>query len=299
MTRFAPVEAPAAERPRINLLAAARTPSGETFDGVAVRWQEGVEYVTRASGMVALADPCNPEVTEIRAGCATGEVDGTPTAAELGRTVQTAAAYAVAEYECSIVGADLDDYVARAMETLNAELPRAVEHELWFGTNAIANDHPTNRYLAATGSFATALSASATSPVVALGMLEQALAAVYSGTGIIHTDRLAFTALHEVGMFQRTGNIVETLAGNRVVPGVGYGTASPAGVAAAAGSAWVYITPMVTVRLGEPELPTVDQVRTAMIDRGVNKMSVRARAPFTVDWDSCSPAYGIRVTLDA
>lgn len=382
MSRLAPVPAPAPERPLVNLLAAARTPMGET-----VRWQEGTQYESQSCGRVLNADVCAPSRTDlVRAGVGPDDPEG--------RLVQTVAVYAVADYECRYLPGTIGDFRDRALATLDAELPRAVEHELWTGGIARLSDLP-NRYLTDPANLTDLTPGSGpVAPTAALGLLEDALGDVYSGPAIVHVNR---RALYYLPQLTRNGKIIETRAGNRVVPGVGYPgtgpaldpvanlTATPAAAgtladdtyeyavsatsatgetlaaeasatvagaagagsvdlawdavpdatgyriygrqagalvllgtnaagdetftdtgAAAAGAdtppttdtsgapglndAWLYITPMVTVRLGTPEAPDEPSV-----DRDTNRAHITARVPYEVSWDGCVGAFGVQM----
>lgn len=274
MTTLAPVDAPAPERPLINLLGAARTPGG------AGRWQEGTSYDSENCARVWTADTCDPaEIAEVRAGVGADNPEG--------RRVEGVAVYALAEFDCMALPEVVNDYRDRALRALDAELPRAVEHELWTGAIAEASALPTRSLDAAASDDLNA--AGAVSPARALGLLERALGDVYSGIGIIHCTRAALPYLPHL---TRTGRVIETRVGNRVVPGVGYPGTGPAAAAAAAGEAWLYITPMVTVRIGEPEVP-----ERVNIDPGTNRAHATARAPFEVTWDGCTDAFAVRMAL--
>lgn len=300
MVTYAPVPAPPAERALINLLAAARTPQGETVSdnpGVAVRWQEGIAYESLACGAVLLRDPCDAAtaVTFVR-----GDYDSaTGLEADEDRSVQAASVYAEAAYTCSSLGWR-DTYEERALASIDAELPRAVEYELWTGAVAVAEAYPTNRWLTHTGVTGghqvTDLSpGAAVTATQALGILEQALGQAYSGTGIIHTSRLGLNVLNGGNVLHRNGRIIETLAGNRVVAGVGYPGLGPGNAAPASNETWIYVTPMVTVHLGAVELPPVEALDQAFVQRGVNRIEIRPRVLFTVDWDGCAAAYALRL----
>jgi len=79
---------------------------------------------------------------------------------------------------------------------------------------------------------------------VALGQLESNLASCYGGQGVIHIPYFAlptFTSRMLV-LPESPNGPLRTLAGNLVVPGVGYTGSSPAGAAPAAGTSWIYAT---------------------------------------------------------
>lgn len=274
MTQLAPVEAPAPERPLINLLGAARTPGG------AGRWQDGTAYESQACPHVWTADPCDPTtVEEVLAGVGPDNPEG--------RHVQGAAVYAVTDYDCIALPDLLDTYRDRVLAAADAELPRAVEHELWTGAIANASALP-QRWLASPDT-TDVHAAGAVSINRAVGLLERAVGDVFSGIAIIHAPRDVVPYLSHT---TRNGRIIETRVGNRVVPGVGYTGTGPNGSDPADGEAWLYATPMVTVRVGDTEL----QDRTD-VDRGVNRAHIIARTPFEVTWDGCTPAFAVRALL--
>lgn len=277
--RLAPIDAPRIDRPIINLLAAANTPTGES-----VRWQEGTAYESRACGGVNNCDTCDPtKVAVVREGVESDD--------PAGRMVEAVAVYAETIYECMYLPGTVEEMRDRAAGSLDAELPRAVERELWSGDIARAAGYD-NRYLISPD-FVTDLTPGegAVKPAAALGLLEDALGDRYSGVGLIHVNRHAQVYLPTV---TRNGRILETRVGNRVVPGVGYPGTGPATVGDPDGQApgdneeWVYITPMVTVRVGAPEIP-----EEPWIDRDTNRAQIRARQPYEVSWDGCGAAFAI------
>lgn len=276
--RFAPLDAPPIDRPIVNLLAAARTPTGES-----VRWQEGSVYESQACAEVRTRDTCDPAVSQlVKVGVNEDDPEG--------RLVKTVAVYAETKYECMSFPGLVDTYRDRVVAAIDAELPRAVEHELWTGAIARGADLP-NRYLVDPTRVAVLNGGAAVKPSAALGLLEDALGDTYSGIGIVHCNRHAAVYLPTL---TRNGRMIETRVGNRVVPGVGYPGLGPAtvgdpgGITPAAGTEWVYITPMVTVRVGTPDIP--DRVT---VDRDTNRASIIARTPFEASWDGCSAAFAI------
>lgn len=276
--RFSPIDAPAVAAPVVNLLAAANTPTGED-----VRWQEGSVYESNACAAVENRDACDPTVRAlVKAGVGADDPEG--------RQVQSVAVYAETIYECMVLPGLIDTYRDRVAAAAAAELPRAVEHELWTGAIARGADLPT-RYLIDPDRVTVLNGGTAVKPAAALGLLEDALGDVYSGVGIVHLNRHAQVYLPTL---TRNGRIIETRVGNRVVPGVGYPGLGPAtvgdpdGITPADGTEWVYITPMVTVRVGATELPDAPT-----IDRDVNRAQIRARTPYEVSWDGCSAAFAI------
>lgn len=294
MVAYEPVPPPIPEVPLVNLLAAARTPQGETS-----RWQHGTAYESLACPALFLRDPCDAaaDLVVVR-----GDLDSAEgSEADEDRLVRAQTVYAETIYTCSALGWR-ETYLDRALAMLTAELPRAVEHELWTGELATQQTFADNRWLtkdgATDGTSVTDLTpgAGAVPPTEALAILEHALGQAYSGVGLIHVARIGSPFLQGTGLLTRNGKIVETLVGNRVVPGVGYPGTGPGGDAPDADTTWVYATPMVTVRLGAIELPDEAAVDAAFVEKGVNRLEIRPRAPFTVDWDGCAAAFAVQMS---
>jgi hypothetical protein len=285
---YAPVPPPPVDRPLVNLLAAARTPQGENL-----RWEEGIAYESLACGSVLLRDPCSSTLDGVFVRGDFDDAEGSEASED--RLVRARSVYAEAGYTCSALGWR-ETYRDRALAALDSELVRAVERELWAGPIGQTYTVP-NRALTADATDLTP-GTGAVSPELALGLLEEALAGVYSGVGIIHVPRIATSVLNlGGGSLTRTARIIETLAGNRVVPGIGYPNTGPGDDAADEGTAWLYVTPMVTVRLGSPELPSESDLDASFLHRGVNRLEIRPRALFTVDWDGCDSAFAVQLDL--
>lgn len=103
-----------------------------------------------------------------------------------------------------------------------------------------------NPSLANSTPLATALAASA-NPVLALGLLEEALYANYGLTGVIHVPYLAGNWLNANHLIDKdAAGIWRTAAGSAVSIG-NYDGTSPAGANPGAGATWFYITGQVSI----------------------------------------------------
>jgi hypothetical protein len=130
-----------------------------------------------------------------------------------------------------------------------------------------AGDCGANPSLANSTPLATALAASA-NPVLAFGLLEEALYSTYGLTGVIHVPYFAgnfLTANHLIEM--DNAGIWRTAAGTAVSIG-NYDGTSPAGVAPAAGTAWIYITGQVSI-FRTPE----SEVFYSPFDEGLSRLT--------------------------
>lgn len=111
-----------------------------------------------------------------------------------------------------------------------------------------------NPSLANSTPLATALAASA-NPVLAIGLLEEALYSTYGLAGVLHVPYFAGPWLAANHLIEKDpAGIWRTPAGTYVSIG-NYDGTSPAGVAPAAGTAWIYITGQVSIwRAAESEV---------------------------------------------
>lgn len=114
--------------------------------------------------------------------------------------------------------------------------PRAIEEAVWTRVLATANTRALNGVgteLTVAGGFAA---------------LEKAMASCYPGVGTIHATRDVAAFAANERLVQRAAGHMETILGNSVAFYGGSPNTSPAGVAAAAGFAWLYITSDLTIR---------------------------------------------------
>jgi len=258
----APAQRVPAAAPELSLLTAARpAPTGE-------RWEQGLEFGSRLCGNVRVYDDCSGEQVETL---------------DLGRsdkgTVDPFIVQAVAR--CSLMGGATvpDELRVEALEELTRLTPYAVERELWTGELADLADLP-NRRLADPS--AEVLSSTPESPKSVIARMEEALGAL-PGRGFLHAGLRA--AVYLAGETSREGNLLRTKLGSILVPGAGYPSTGPDGSPAPAGSAWVYGTGAVTVRLSPPEVPAQG---AETVDRAANTAEVRAERLAAVTWDGCA-----------
>jgi len=234
---------------------AAQHPS-ETETGP--HWQQGVTWIERCGGGGTLYDEC----------LAVTGTGGTPAAqgsmaSNVSQTSRGATAFTVqAEFDCSPVGQDIQqDKAEEALSKMEAYL---VTRAFWTGTagytgtppgtgqttvwphltSATTLDDPQGIRLQTAASPAITGGSGNDDPAVMLGRLESSLASCYGGQGVIHIPYSALpTFTSRMLILPETPNgPLRTLAGNLVVPGVGYTGSSPAGAAPAEGTTWIYAT---------------------------------------------------------
>ncbi|MFJ4702817.1 cupin [Streptomyces sp. NPDC088768] len=143
--------------------------------------------------------------------------------------------------ECSTIGWSYAEAREQVLATLELGQQRAIEEGFWRETLAPR---------------AVDLTSPAGPVSVAQGVaaLEGALAETYGGQGLLHvpTGVAALLGCCQVLQQDAATDCPRTLAGNRAVIGAGYSAANsgPDGAPAAPGTAWLYISGPVEVRLG-------------------------------------------------
>lgn len=272
---------------------------------VGKRWINGIAYQSEDNGSLHIADVCS--FVSDRVGL------------EVQHAVSEWVPYVLtAEDRCPPFGYSTHDYKGRVTRRLEAGTPKALELELWSGAAAQAapttDPQPqgqpalnTNIWLAhPRAMLLNPVPGTAVSMKRAFELLEQAIADNGLGTqGMIHCRP---EALPYIVTMRRDGNLVRTLRDTLVVPGVGYLGTSPTGVAAAAGTTWMYATGLVEWWLGgaddyvyTPEgVGSGADVNTWMgkaIDRTNNDVVVRAHRLGMATWDGLCH-YAVQATLD-
>ncbi len=268
--------------------------------GLGAHWQQGVTWQERCGGAGTVYDACLAVTGSGGTPAAQGSL-----AANVTQTNRGATAFTVyAEFDCSPVGqgltqADLDNKAVEALAKMEAfQVTRA----FWTGTAGYTGSPPGTAqstvypHLAedtvlddAQGirlqTAASPLVTGGEDPAVALGQVEAALAQCYGGQGVIHIPYLALpTFTSRMLMMPESANgPIRTLAGNLVVPGVGYTGSSPAGAAPAAGTAWIYATGAVFGYRSE----VFAQQFTETFDRSENTVKSLASRTYLFGFECC------------
>lgn len=256
--------------PAATVVGPARTPtpfglfSTFAFRPAGARWQAGIRFDTAGCGPLRGYGPtgyCDDPA----------DIDGLLNRGDGGDIDsgegQASPFTVVAEHKCSPVASD---HRALAETRLLSGEERAVERE--FATGALGSS-PTLRGATVAGEGM---------PLdLAVGLLEQFLAANYGAQGVLHVPRMLVAA--SPGSFRQSGQILRTLLGTPVAAGAGYDGSSPDGAAPSGMSRWIYITPALTGYRSEPVL--VDT-----FDQRTNDRVVIASRDYLLMFEDCGTA---------
>lgn len=278
MALFAPVKPPEAKPLPYGLINSVTLVTDDPDD----RWVSGYAFGNELCRVgIRNMDVCDTDnVDEVHASGGTDIIEVTPFVIQ-------------AEDNCSTFGLSVDERRARVKKQLEACTPKALEYELWTG-GLMGN---VNQRL--TGGTVPAEDLTpAGGPVnakIGLSILEQALADCSCGlTGTIHVTRgIASSLISLVEKASAIDDVLYTALGNMLVVGSGYIGSDPDGGAAASGSAWMYATGPVSVRLGE--IYVVPDDTSQAVDREINKFGLKAERFASAAWTGCC-LYGVHVT---
>jgi hypothetical protein len=246
-------------------------------------WQNGINWTERCPAGDTTYDECI-SVT------GTGESPAPPAKTpNVEQAFRGALPFTViAEFQCTPVG--LGDAQTVARDALDRVEQHQVETAFWTGTAAgqqVVFPHLAADTEALDGEFVLQPVAS---PVVtgadvahALGALEQELADCYKGQGLIHVPRSALPTLDAWGLVAERDGRLYTTAGNLVVAGGGYTGSGPDGVAAEAGTSWIYATGAL---FGYRSDVYFTQVRDSL-DRSSNTLRMQAERTYLLGFECC------------
>jgi hypothetical protein len=258
-------------------------------------WQHGITWSDRCGSGDTLYEECI---------AVTGS-GGSPTAqaAMVSNVVQTnrgATPFACyAEFDCSPVG--LMDAQTIADDALAKIRNFQLERAFWTGTagkTRTGNVAQTTVFphLAANATLLDPNDSSITLQPVAnmaasggpttdvadgLGQLESALANAYHGVGVIHVPASAAPTLAAWNLIEDRDGGLYTENGNRVVIGHGYTGSSPAGVAPAAGTTWIYGTGAVFGYQASVEMGSLNE----LFDRSENTHHMVAQQVYVLGFE--------------
>jgi hypothetical protein len=196
----------------------------------------------------------------------------------------------VAGVRCKPVGSTVDEMRDAARTILRLSEQTAVERAFWRGGVWPAAVSADARFLAQDP---TILSATPVNPKAAIGMLEDALAQLTGGVGVIHAPRIASGVLGADFGLRQQGPRLMTIVDTPVAMGAGYDGSGPDGTRPD-GQAWLYATGPVQVTRGPvQDLPSGD-ARLA-VDKTTNDTLVMAARIVSVGY-ACG-VVGVPITL--
>lgn len=205
--------------------------------------------------------------------------------------------------DCGLTGVGETELKRRTEAAHRNNAQYVVERTFWTGGTFATSQHLaedtviTETVGGSTVSLQTAASVIVTGAVdvvEAIGRLEQAMADCYGGTPFIHVPRgvTAHLGANHLLSDKSTKNLM-TRNGSIVVPAPGYPGTSPAGVAPAAGTTWLYATG--SVKMWQSELKWQARGAREFLGRRINDTVLIVEQRFALAWDCCH--FAIPVSL--
>lgn len=173
---------------------------------------------------------------------------------------------------CGTFGHDGAEAERRVRNRLAVAESRAVERAFW---GAVAGTDGVDDVVGQLSPVALAASASV---VEAVSLLEQQLATVYGGEGLIHARPRMAAYMADRGQVIPGEKPNRTAAGTRIVFGRGYGGIGPANEAVAATTEYMWVTGRVIIWRGDVIVSPPD----AIIDRTLNQRGIYAMRPYAI-----------------
>lgn len=252
-------------------------------------------------GLIFSPDDCSIPL-EYSTTCITGfGADKEPTGAVPYRGADTFVVYTWVD--CSLVGLGYEELKRRTERAHLNNVQTRVEEIFWTG-----GAYTTYPHLAYSGAEITEVSGGSTvvlqtaadvivtgtvDVVEAIGLLEGAMGDCYSGTPIIHVPQEVVAHLVANHLIEQKGQQLRTLNGSIIAASPGYPGTSPAGVAPASGTTWIYATGSVKM-WQSPITYTARDVRE-VLGRDINDTVLVAEQWFALGWDCCH--FAINVSL--
>lgn len=212
-------------------------------------WRQGVTWQEWCGGAdTTYADMCGIAVTGT-GGAIPPAPALTPTAGVENRGATAFTVYA--GFECSLIGLPDTDQAAAALARSEAyQVSRAFwtgsaggQDTVWphLAADTVLDDPQGIRLQTAASPL---LTGGADDAAVAVGVLDDYLAAEYGGQGLVHVPPAALPTLRSRKLLceDDASGALLTPGGHRVVAAAGYDGSGPDGAAPAAGTAWLYAT---------------------------------------------------------
>lgn len=197
-------------------------------------------------------------------------------------------------YICGPTGNEIARAEQYARENLERGEQEGVEDAIWSGS---LNTNP--RLATATTQDLTPTAGTPIPATQAVGLLSNHAASVFGvSSPVIHAPRISSGVLTANGIAIRVGSHFELATGELIAFEGGSPNTGPDGTEAAAGQAWLYITPPVTMVRGDIfTSPPTDQPGGGF-DRGRNDLHSVAERTYALGWDDC-PIAAVLVDLTA
>jgi hypothetical protein len=180
-------------------------------------------------------------------------------------------------FRCSPVGWSPEDAQRRANEHLLSGEETRAEQAFWTG------DLGNTPKLQDAGT--TTLGGGALSLGLALGFLEQFIAAGYGNVGVIHMPRKMVPIAGALGMLSTTGGRLTTTLGTPVAAGSGYPGTGPTGQAITPTTGWMFVTPALFGY--RSEVFTSSDTPGDLFDRSTNNLYAVAERSYLLGFDPC------------
>lgn len=198
-----------------------------------------------------------------------------------------------------VVGCPFHLYAALSCKTTTLEAMTAGVAEVFnYGEQQALETQVWNRVLAqssATILNVSSLPADAFSVVQAFAALETAFSNCYGARGVLHAYRGFAAFAFDNRQIELAGDHFESRLGTPIAFYGGSPNSSPAGVAAPAGYAWVYITTDITVRRFTPEILPTDTGLRLQYNPLTNEPFVVAERTYVPSIECC--AFAVLVNL--
>ena len=192
-----------------------------------------------------------------------------------------------ASLTCGSAGYTFDYFESKVRRRLLAVEQTGVEEALWSG--AIGASGALGNLPTLQGAGVQILTATA-GLNTAIGVLEAYAGRNYGYEPVLHIEARLAQRLGAGGGVVQDGNMKRSVLGTPISFGAGYPGTSPAGVAAVANHAWIYITGRVSLwRADEPFVPPARQV----LNRATNQISLLAEREWLASYDCFAAAIDV------
>jgi hypothetical protein len=192
--------------------------------------------------------------------------------------------------QCGTVGHTPAEFMGTVRSRLLGAEQTQVEAALWGGTAPAVDPNLTGNAGTVT------VIPSAPGAGAAIAALEESFYSAYGYVGTLHMNTSGYAAAAYSNLVERgTGGVLITPLGSVWSFGAGYNTTGPAGVAAAAGFVWAFMTPYVWIR--RSGIIAQDDPR-AFLDRALNQYMGLAERVYAHTW-TCPVVHAVQVPIAA